>query len=202
MSLIQPDEQLKGLGALPRSDAENPYDLITDVIACIEQEPKRLNMGDWICRGYDLTIMLRRVNALKKKTITGPPCGTAACFGGWLVLLHDGQHIPGSIEVRAARLLDEISTQKGYDRDDEGEDAGRLTTEGQGLFSPHVIDKDGEPIRYGSRAYVQAVIKRIRKYQRVNAKALKAATLPPRRQPLDWNPNATSPTSQASTEEL
>lgn len=62
---------------IPHSKATNSYDLLTDVIGAIDDEPNRFNWGDWanderVEGGFD---------------VRQPMCGTQACVGGWIGLL-------------------------------------------------------------------------------------------------------------------
>jgi len=70
---------------LPMSDATTGYDLITDAIQCIMDEPRRLYMPDWIVRGGRLRSLF--VEAQR------PSCGTACCLGGWITMLALGPSI-------------------------------------------------------------------------------------------------------------
>lgn len=61
-----------------RSDATNAYDLLTDVIEYMLEEPKRVYMGDWIMRGDEIKRILGK---------EGPECGTVGCIAGNAAIL-------------------------------------------------------------------------------------------------------------------
>jgi hypothetical protein len=62
--------------AMPISKAKNAYDLLTDVIDLIVEEPLRYNQGNW-----------RQTEADDYFATDFPPCGTVCCVGGWVDLL-------------------------------------------------------------------------------------------------------------------
>src|SRR5436189_5507993 len=77
MSLIE--NTVDNKPGFPRSDATNAYDLLTDVIQCIEREPRRLHMQHWLLTGEYLEAELDGED--------GPICGTAGCVAGIITLL-------------------------------------------------------------------------------------------------------------------
>lgn len=57
-----------------RSDAENAYDLMSDIREYVLEEPKRVWMGDWLIKGHDKIKLYFDVK--------GPACGTVGCIAG------------------------------------------------------------------------------------------------------------------------
>jgi hypothetical protein len=149
----------------PRSDANNAYDLLDDVVACIEAEPLRLAQGTWIALGRDLSTLIRLSNVER-----GPACGTAGCVAGWMCVLKRGDEMPGywGVEGRAMEMLGV------YDDDDDGHVA---LFEVRTLFGGQVDDDDGHEIGYGHPEYVPLVVRRIRNFQREHEQALKERQL-------------------------
>lgn len=68
--------------------ARTAYELLGRVCKVIQVEPKRYDQGTF-------------QSSQDQRTV----CETAFCVGGWLVFLHDGKFIGGSIEDRASVLL-------------------------------------------------------------------------------------------------
>jgi hypothetical protein len=135
------------LKPLPRSRAKTAYDLVSDVIRAILAEPKRVDMGVY------------RDKRLPEDG--GPACGTVACFAGWVNILA-GNHGPwGDIDA-------EITLGVDLNYYTAGEDGWYVFNAGGGG------DIKG---RVGTKQYAYSVVKRIRKFQRINAKALKAKVL-------------------------
>lgn len=77
------NRQIPGYAPMPESHATNAYDLLSDVIRVIQEEPKRLLMDDWLVqpdRHYSWTACVAKLG--------GPPaCGTIGCVAGWVVVL-------------------------------------------------------------------------------------------------------------------
>jgi hypothetical protein len=147
---------LKGPMTKRLSTATNAYDLLTDVIAYMLEEPKRIYMQDWLIRDMD---------AIKDVfNFDGPACGTVGCIAGNTVVLSKGKEIRGSVEHVALRTL------AGYENDDLWQDLRRLFLN---------IDVDA---RYGTKKYAQIVAKRIRAFQRLWKPDLQAVAIePPKR---------------------
>ena len=150
--------------AVPRSDATNAYDLLEDVIACIEQEPKRLDMREWL-----VTDMPRNR--------AYPQCGTIGCVAGWTVALSTGSDNKSfySWEQSAREiLLGPAPEQTGYnayaDRRQELFDL---------FYTVDVFDEGKlEFLNPGSSEYVSAIIAKIRTFMAHHADALRARALP------------------------
>lgn len=129
---------------IPRSTAENAYQLLDEVIAAIRDEPARLNMGQW-------RFTPKQVGALGD---AAPSCGTVGCMAGWITFLVDRkvgtQH---AISHRVCTLLGVEGFSQRADVYDNLFSAG-----GGDLY-------DTKP---GTKAHADAVVARIRKYQRDN----------------------------------
>jgi len=99
------------------SDAGNAYDLLTDVIAAIREEPRRYNQGQWALTTATEILELWNRNGryiydddIRKRLPTQvPACGTVGCRAGWLVFLADGHFPTGQfskeIRTRAFTVL-------------------------------------------------------------------------------------------------
>jgi hypothetical protein len=136
MSLIEPDQPDRP-DRLPRSTATNAYDLLGDVITCIQHEPRRCYMKNWITPAITVKF---------ETDLEGPPCGTAACVAGWICLLADGR--ARDVLMRACALLNVDS----LDVDD--------------LFWGTVMSRDnGRSLSYGDDGYVPAVMARIEAFR-------------------------------------
>jgi hypothetical protein len=89
---------------VPQSDATNAYDLLLDVIACVEAEPRRLVMPEWICL----------ISNIWPPKYAAPACGTVGCVGGWTeMLVRDRTRSGWQISARSllgARENRELST--------------------------------------------------------------------------------------------
>lgn len=94
--MLQTARELEGF-LLPISDATNGYDLFTDVMTAIEQEPKRLDMGTWFEH--------RTTNEWPVAHV--PACRTAACFAGWAATLKAVKYEPivSTLSEQAIDLL-------------------------------------------------------------------------------------------------
>lgn len=149
-----------------RSKATNAYDLVTDVIAAVLQEPRRLNMGFYLS---DTT-----------GENDSPACGTVGCFAGWAIVLRFGragafrQYMADNEELWDAgeRLL------SGGNRSAIKWETVTYTSL---VFSPdarlHVFSGLGDDIKGkspGTPEYADAVAGRLRHFQEVNATALQA----------------------------
>ena len=81
MSLTSREIRLMGARLIvPRSTATNAYDLLMDVAAVIEEEPRRYNQEDWLVR-------VEPSEVYEGKVESGPSCGTVGCRAGWIVEL-------------------------------------------------------------------------------------------------------------------
>ncbi len=195
MSVIETRDE-NGKPQVPKSDAANAYDLLSDVIACIENEPRRLDMGHWLLHGSRLDRFLD-ASGLDPEN-DAPACGTAGCVAGWIVLLttpnrridfHEetvavDAEIAGRVREIQLPVADRAAQVLGID------DSTNLTM--RGLFNGDVEIKnpDADPddddddsyttLEYGDERYVPAVIDRIKTFQRAHQDTLKATVIEPR----------------------
>src|SRR5687767_1850814 len=91
-----------------RSDAKNMYELYRyDVPACIRQEARRYNQGDWVTQDLEYILEILSRSGIS----TAPPCGTMACRAGWACLLtgRGPIYVPGN----AYRMLGLDGLMKG-----------------------------------------------------------------------------------------
>jgi hypothetical protein len=170
------DPQTGRPGAIPRTNATNAYDLLTDVITCIENEPRRLSMDHWFVRGRQLVGLLTDADLSPDD---GPACDTAGCVAGWIVMLttptdrinfSEGAVQAGGAMRSASRYASSL--------------LGTVLT--GALFAPNVIDygtadpddeddQDQWPtLHYAEAGYNDAVIKRIKDFQHDHREALRA----------------------------
>jgi hypothetical protein len=188
MSLIERKDRT-GQPLLPRSDAENAYDLLSDVVTCIRNEPRRLDMGHWLMTGERLDRFLTVKDHLRR----GPGCGYAGCCAGWIVMLkipteridfksevvETASDDPGPIigvGHLAARMLD-LSDMRDVAKLFEAE-VRRWeldpTVEEEPEWEKGVNGELFDHLHYGSGEYVQAVVNRIEKFQRKYETELRA----------------------------
>lgn len=161
---------------LPRlSQATNAYDLLNDVIAAIEAEPKRMDMSTWISKeGEDYT----------KTKSYGPQCGTVACIAGWGTILTVDPNLPlqvwnaqvdlPSITMRQILTPPEWFYQSGVKNlgKEETKIANEFRQDVRNLFMYQPSED------YGTAEYVAVVVAHIRAFQEKHADILKRQTLP------------------------
>lgn len=137
---------------IPTSRAKTAWGLIKDVMRAMENEPKRMNMRYYINTDPDLS----------EKGL--PVCGTTGCFAGWISLLRRGRSDWRALGHAHALLGSDI----------------RYMIEKRGSGHIHVFDcGDDIPGNPGTARYMRGVLRRIRRFMKVNEKALKARKLPP-----------------------
>ncbi len=141
--------------AVPRSDATTAYDLVSDVIACITQDPRRLDLTVWIGRRPEPPTAL--------EAAAWPACGTVACVAGWIVLLA-GQVPKLDTQDFALRAL-------GFEDDLEDTPAWASWRR---LF--HRRDRRWGPA--GTPAYARAVAKALARLQARDAARLRTVPVP------------------------
>lgn len=95
---------------VPKSDATNAYDLLTDVIQAILEEPKRFCMLSWrMTKGAELFNELQFTDpdggASRTHTVTYPRCGTVGCIAGWIYTLAPKTSACGTISTRAREII-------------------------------------------------------------------------------------------------
>lgn len=138
---------MAGMKSLPRSRAKTAWGLCSNVIKVIQAEPKRANMRRYV---HD-----------QPPEQGGPACGTVGCFGGWISLLGSPsryklispQVILGDVVHYAI-----VGPEKEHVFNSGDGDACASTTP-------------------GTVAHMRAVVRRIKKFMKVNEKALKARKL-------------------------
>lgn len=141
--------------AIPRSRAKNAYDLVSDVIAAIRAEPRRV----------DMTRYIGDAALVQKVASRRPACGTVGCFAGWVSLLKGGRKKEAA-EHHALSLLCHPTIPL------------NLHTVGWSDAGGIYVFNDGrgdacETTTPGTRAHARAVIARIKHFQTVNADALR-----------------------------
>lgn len=62
---------------LPVSQATNAYDLLSEIVHLILDEPRRYNQGFWLLEGAELA----------RSNYSQPDCGTVGCVAGWAATL-------------------------------------------------------------------------------------------------------------------
>lgn len=68
--------------ALPKTRATTSYGYLTAIAKLAEEEPKRINMGLVVIRGFGLDAYLERGAGRQE-----PSCGTIGCVAGWTLVL-------------------------------------------------------------------------------------------------------------------
>lgn len=173
------DGTLINVKLLPRSKAKTAWGLLQETKRVMRQEPKRVDMGCFV----------GRVNPTEN--LSAPACGTVGCFAGWVGLLALGHRNPTLGDYyedgRMVRHEWDDSTVKAL----LGPDRTHVSPEDR---TPEMLDYDlrsgdsvfnageGDGInRYdaGTQPYANAVIRRIDRFMRRNAAALKRRKLTP-----------------------
>jgi hypothetical protein len=134
------------------SNATNAYDLLSDVIAYMLEEPKRVYMGDWLIKGKD---------RIKDTFETdGPACGTVGCIAGNVAVLTNFQTDPE--DARFYLSSDNYGLRSH-------------------IYSDLFLDVK-VPAKYGTKKYANIVARRIRAFQREWKADLQAVAIkPPKR---------------------
>lgn len=134
---------------IPYSTATNAYDLLSDVVAAILEEPKRFDMRDWYL-GPSHTWKYRRAQR--------PACGTIACIAGWTVALAQPTDPDSNGPTRALlTLLGEELPDLGPEREAQRKWAWR---DFYSLFHQTSSDLDA-----GTQAYAEDYAAQIRRLQ-------------------------------------
>lgn len=145
---------MRELAPLPISLATNAYELMEDVNRAILEEPKRLNMENWVSmfKGDELTRQYQE-----------PACGTVCCFAGWVVTLK-GRN-PADM-IRSARDYDIGFVASRLLSGDNLLLARELDAAFMGVdvYVPHEDRDSEESCTYfaGTREYAAAVVARFR----------------------------------------
>lgn len=136
----------------PRSDAECAYDLLEDIIKAIDEEPKRIRMGDWLVRTNESPEYLKEHDL--------PACGTVGCIAGWATVLKpDADERYWDVEGSAAELLGLTADQVSH----------------LFYYFPAVV---GEDSTAGTREYADKVIAHIREFMAANMAQLVERQIP------------------------
>lgn len=161
----KPKKSVKSL--LPQSKATNAYQLLADVIECIKQEPKRLDMNVW--REENGTNVDSSWVDWRQKA-NWPACGTIGCVGGWTETLMRSR--------RKHSNSDAFELLLGSNEPDEWapslEQAVQRRRDLHDLFYPGFHNHK----LAGTARYATAVIKRIQAFMKKHEKTLKARKLP------------------------
>lgn len=140
------------LKQIPSSRAKTAWGLLQDVKRAIRDEPKRADMNVFTQK--------------RDQEDGGPQCGTVGCIAGWVSLLATGKRVNN--EFPAIKLLgDDVEYQT------VGDDCHHVFNAGFG--------DNCSTTKPGTRKHANAVIARINKFMRINAKVLKARKLRTRR---------------------
>ena len=135
------------LQAIPRSKAKTAWGLCQDVIRAIKKDPKRANMSVF--------------SEVFLPEDGGPACGTIGCLAGWICRLA-GRHTK-DCRTTAKHIIDP---------------KGQLHYSIAGPWNYDVFNAGGGDrcaiTPPGSRAHAHAVVVRMKKFMRINKKALKA----------------------------
>jgi hypothetical protein len=150
---------------IPTAKANNAYDLCLEVIDAMLEEPKRVNMG-YFC----LLVGQGEEHASHYEVGQAPACGTIGCFAGWVNLITFDRNVANNHAQDLAKAV----LGEGLRYRFAGAN-GRLyhyfnAGGGDGILN----NPDAKP---GTSEYAIAVVQRIRRFMKVNAKALKARTI-------------------------
>lgn len=164
-------------GAAPTSGATNAYQLLGDVCAAVEEEPKRLWMSNWLLRGKD-EIESAISGSFNDRPVPteAPSCGTMGCVAGWVVALHS-PHSRLDPEEKAEDIV--LGKRDFYADPDFGTEEYDRYTDLRNLFLDDFPEDRG--IKPGTKAYVRHVVKRIKAFMRKHKVALVARKFPTKR---------------------
>lgn len=164
--------------ALPRSKAKTAYDLIGELITEILAEPARLYMDNWVVSYKNRVFMRFYGGWTSDKTAAlnngydnmldakGPACGTVGCAAGWICLLRGD--VPAIDVVDNHRAFEHLFGQPYLF-------PSRRPPVVSALDDIFHSSPSGE---YGTKKYVNGVVKRLRDYRKEFATELKTYTLP------------------------
>lgn len=155
------------LAPLPKSSATNAYDLLTDVIRVVEEEHRRLYMGNWFSSEEELPAGMFL-----------PACGTVACVGGWIVILTEPWlRSPDDVLQFALGTSFMLVAREKIIGDTESLNSDAMRKALTALFTtfPEIWAK---PLTPGTSAYVLAIVDRIRDFQSAFEPELRARTFP------------------------
>lgn len=141
--------------SIPRSNAQTVYDLLQDVKQAILEEPKRVHMGFFCIFGDHLQSRLQQ---------KGPSCGTVGCFAGWVNLLAGRSRTQIDTMSGASQAQQILGTDLNYELP---RDAHRYAYETFNVFDFGFGDGISG-IKYGTRAYARAVVRRINRFIAAN----------------------------------
>lgn len=133
-----------------RSNAKTAYGLMSDIVAYILEEPKRIYMAAWAIQGKE--------DIQYELGSDGPMCGTVGCIAGNALVLTN-QKLPSSGVGRIAKRVlggDDIDLWDGL----------------EALFTD--IDVSAA---YGTKKYARIVAKRIAQFQKKHEAELRAVRI-------------------------
>lgn len=165
---------------LPVFHATNAYDLLEEVIAAIEQEPRRYDQGSWFSNLEHLAYRREECEEL-------PNCGTMACIAGWIAIgtkreITEEAQSYRSIPTYAAAVLGfEYHMPSRFDDDDDGYNDYHAANVApvQNLFdeslSGYRLDHEyGADYAVGTPGYAAIGIRKIRAFMAEHEARLKA----------------------------
>jgi hypothetical protein len=117
---------------IPRSEADNAYDLSLDVADAIRQEHRRYNQGEWLLT--DPNEICHALRGLENPI--APSCQTMGCRAGWYVVLSEGRE--GAFGYRIGNRAREIL---GYDPNSNSHEEYRFYVDISQLFSGDAVDQ-------------------------------------------------------------
>lgn len=128
----------------PHSDAQNAYDLLSDVCTVVTDEPKRLYMGVWGGTPGNAQSVLNELKQYfdNKPILDGPKCGTIGCVAGWCEAL-TGSPMHSAYQLLGSKISREFVGALDY------------------LFNHYFPDDT----QYGTLAYVEHVVRRVKAFQ-------------------------------------
>jgi hypothetical protein len=165
-----------------RSNATTAFDLLTDSIAYMLEEPRRVHMSDWLIRGSvkirnfirDLNTEARDHGGRGTVKETVPPCNTVGCIAGTSLVL------TGRVGARdecttAIRVLSGTPVRQAIDT--YGYKENDYTDLQQGFYN--LFTNTDVDATYGTKAYARKVADRIAQFQKDHKAELIAVRIKP-----------------------
>lgn len=134
--------------------------LLRQIMATILEEPRRLDMGQWLrrrshCRDERDFFRWQRLSAI-------PKCGTVGCIAGWAINLTMPERVPEEFGPEWAANT-------------AGAKLGLTAVQGARLFWvykwPHDLTQALDATKPGTKEHALVVARRIRRFIRTNGRA-------------------------------
>lgn len=176
---------------VPHSEAANAYDLLSDVIRVVEEEPRRLYMNQWLIIGVRMDSVGEIWLDGSRDTMKPPACGTVGCIAGWVTLLKRETVVElmrGDTQDRAFALImgpdpdqqarKECNEKHGWSFDFEQSKEGQAWSERGDSLRKLFHSFPSSLVSPGTPEYVQSVVQSIKHFQSRFENELRAVVYP------------------------